>query len=55
MSDPYYSAILIANHQLSHKWNNEAKSAIIGTRIAGISQRAVARVLGTEHRTIADI
>jgi hypothetical protein len=54
MSDPSkYCVILIANPQTNHEWSDEAKGAMIGMRMAGRSQRAVARVLGTEHKTDA--
>jgi hypothetical protein len=50
MSDPSkYGVILIANYQTNHEWSDKAKGAMIGMRMAGMSQRAVARVLGTEH------
>ncbi|EGU88533.1 hypothetical protein FOXB_00949 [Fusarium oxysporum f. sp. conglutinans Fo5176] len=56
MSDPSnYSTILIANHQTNHEWSDEAKGAMIGMRMAGMSQRAVARVLKTDHKTVAAI
>jgi hypothetical protein len=45
----------LQNHQTNHEWSDEAKCVMIGMRMTGVSQRTVARVHRTDHKTVAAI
>lgn len=56
MSNPReFSTILTANHKRNTEWSIEAKGAMIGMRIAGMSQRAVAAEMKTDHKVVAKV
>jgi transposase len=56
MSNPSnYGDILIAYHKRGHEGSDEAKGAMLSMRMAGMSKRAVALALQTDHKTVSKV